>query len=320
MNKDSKRVNGFFLCLIILHLTASILISTLSYGGIGIGIMGTLCLTQLLILVPSFIFILIHNVDLIEWMQFRRIKISTVLLVIVFTFLIMPFISLINVFSQLFTTNAAIELSSRFDGLSVPMIIFMVGILGPFCEEFTFRGVIFGGLRRSGYIFAAAVLSALFFGLMHLNLNQLSYALVLGVVFGMLIEGTGSIWASVTAHMVINTWNVLLMLAADKMYSAMGIDILSGVNDQVTLDDKLQAIGILLVMSLFCTALAAGVYIFICKNQGRLEHVVSMFGKPERKDDEEAAKPHVLSAAGYVAIVLCLFVIFLLDMVLDFFM
>ncbi len=320
MNKDSKRVNGFFLCLIILHLTASILISTLSYGGIGIGIMGTLCLTQLLILVPSFIFILIHNVDLIEWMQFRRIKISTVLLVIVFTFLIMPFISLINVISQLFTTNAAIELSSRFDGLAAPMIVFMIGILGPFCEEFTFRGVIFGGLRRSGYIFAAAVVSALFFGLMHLNLNQLSYALVLGVVFGMLVEGTGSIWASVTAHVVINTWNAALMLIADKMYSAMGIDILSGVNEQVTLDDKLQAIGILLVMSLFFTALAAGVYIFICKNQGRFEHVVSMFCKPEKKDDEEVAKPHVLSAAGYIAIFLCLFVIFLLDMVLDFFM
>jgi membrane protease YdiL (CAAX protease family) len=282
--------------------------------------MGTLCLTQLLILVPSFIFILIHNVDLIEWMQFRRIKISTVLLVIVFTFLIMPFISLINVISQLFTTNAAIELSSRFDGLAAPMIVFMIGILGPFCEEFTFRGVIFGGLRRSGYIFAAAVVSALFFGLMHLNLNQLSYALVLGVVFGMLVEGTGSIWASVTAHVVINTWNAALMLIADKMYSAMGIDILSGVNEQVTLDDKLQAIGILLVMSLFFTALAAGVYIFICKNQGRFEHVVSMFCKPEKKDDEEVAKPHVLSAAGYIAIFLCLFVIFLLDMVLDFFM
>ena len=155
---------------------------------------------------------------------------------------------------------------------------------------------------------------------MHLNLNQLSYALVLGVLFGMLVEGTGSIWASVTSHVVINTWNVILMLVSDKVYSSLGIDILSQAEEQVTLDDKLQAIGILLVISLFATALAVGIYIVICRNQGRLEHVLSMFCRPEKKDDTDGNRFNILSISGYVAMALCLFVIFLLDAVMDFFM
>ncbi|MBR5766543.1 MAG: CPBP family intramembrane metalloprotease, partial [Lachnospiraceae bacterium] len=208
MNKTNKRVNAFFLSILLINLGAPVLLSFLASGGVKMGTMMSLVLTQLLILVPSLVFLLIFRCDISEWIPFKKLKAGTVLLIILFTFLIMPFISLINVISQLFTVNEVIGISEGFVGISPVIVIVMVGFIGPFCEEFTFRGLIFGGLKRSGYVFAAAVISAIFFGLMHLNLNQMCYALVMGVMFSMLVEASGSIWASIIAHAVINTWNI----------------------------------------------------------------------------------------------------------------
>lgn len=337
-NRTNKRVNGFFLSLILLHLGASILVSVLGTGAVELGTFGALMFTQLLILVPSFIFLLIFKCDLSEWVPFKKLKPGTVGLVVLFSFLIMPLISLINVFSQLFTTNTAVEMSGEFINMPVVMTVFMVGFFGPFCEEFTFRGVIFGGLKKHGYVFAAAVLSGLYFGLMHLNLNQFSYALVLGVIFCMLVEATGSIWGSVIAHAVINTWNVILMLAMDKAYTGMGMDIFEMSQEMVTADLKLQAMGVLLVISVIATALAVGVYIAICRSEGRLENVIAMFCRPDRgrgpeETFEDSAESQneaynisedgtetkdetpgkLITASGYIAIAVCLFVIFFLD-------
>ena len=313
-DRTAKRVNGFFLSLVLLHLIASILVSMLSLSAVEIGTFGTLMFTQLLVLVPSFIFLLLFRVDLSEWIPFKKIRPGTVALIILFTFLIMPVISLINVFSQLFTTNTAVEMSGDFLGLPPVLAVMIVGFFGPFCEEFAFRGIIFAGLRKQGPVFAAAVLSALYFALMHLNLNQFSYALVLGVIFCLLVEATGSIWASMIAHAVINSWNILLMLSFDKLYARMGIDLYELSQGVVTTDMKLETMGVLLVLSVFCTALAIGAFIAICRNEGRLDHVVSMFCKSE-EGSEEGPKGKLLTLSGYIAIALCLFVIFFLSRV-----
>lgn len=375
----NKRVNGFFLCLIIVHFMASVAISVLAMGGVEIGTFMALLMTQLLLLVPSFIFIISGNDNVFEWLRFRRLKTGTVFMVILFTFLTMPLISLINVVSQLFTTNTAVEMSAAFVGMPAALTVFMVGIFGPFCEEFAFRGIIFGGFRRSGAVLAGAVLSSVYFGLMHLNLNQMSYALVLGVVFCMLVEGTGSIWASITAHAVINTWNVILLLVMEKVYSEMGKNMFELINEDVTTDQKLAMTGFLLVASLISSALAFGVFIAICRHEGRWEEFVSIFyrnksgnagedtrytGDIDNSDDNRYngtvedtestgdgygngnngicedtestvdsfgngnngagenntnGKVRLLTPSGYIAIALCIFIIFFLDRILSMF-
>lgn len=316
-NKTNKRVNAFFLCLIVLHLGASVLLSVLGTGAVELGTFGALMFTQLLILVPSFIFLIIFRCDLSEWVPFKKLRPGTIVLIILFAFLIMPLTSLINVFSQLFTTNTAVEMSGEFMDMPAVMTVFMVGFFGPFCEEFTFRGVIFGGLRKRGFVFAAAVVSGLFFGLMHLNLNQFSYALLLGVIFCLLVEATGSIFGSIIAHVVINTWNVILMLTMDKVYTGMGMDIFAMSQDIVTNDMKFEVMGILLVISVVTTALAVGVFIAICKSEGRLDNAVSMFFRPARnsEEDEQDSAPDgpIVTVTGYIGIAICLFVIFFLD-------
>ena len=76
------------------------------------------------------------------------------------------------------------------------------------CEEMFFRGAIFAALRPMGR--RAAVLgSALLFALMHANPAQLAYALVAGVMLGLLHELTGSLLYPVLFHFANNLVSLL---------------------------------------------------------------------------------------------------------------
>ena len=65
----------------------------------------------------------------------------------------------------------------------------------------------------SGYQFLgkwkAAFVSALLFGLLHMNPQQFPYAFVVGFIFSFLVERTNSLYASILPHMVINGTTVV---------------------------------------------------------------------------------------------------------------
>lgn len=117
----------------------------------------------------------------------------------------------VNVVSQLFTTNSVgsymVELILRYP---MPLAFFVIAVTPMICEEFIYRGVIYQGYRRSN-ILVAVVLSAFLFGIMHMNLNQFSYAVVLGVLFCLINEAAGSILPSLMMHLYINGRSVVLL-------------------------------------------------------------------------------------------------------------
>ncbi|MCQ2428735.1 MAG: CPBP family intramembrane metalloprotease [Clostridia bacterium] len=86
-----------------------------------------------------------------------------------------------------------------------------------FAEEFLFRGVIYGNLRRYGRPLALTV-SALLFALMHQNAAQTFYTFSAGVVMALCYELTGSIWCSVFLHLFNNLYAVI----GDVVYARLG--------------------------------------------------------------------------------------------------
>ena len=65
-------------------------------------------------------------------------------------------------------------------------------------------------------------LSALIFGLLHLNFNQMPYAVYLGIVFALMVEATGSIYTSMLMHFLLNGFNVTINFIADRMMTSYG--------------------------------------------------------------------------------------------------
>lgn len=307
MMRTSKKVNLLFLAVVLLHLTASMVLSMLLLRSFTVNLVAQLIISELAILIPGFIFLLLNNCNLPEWLPFRKPKASTVLWTILFTYLIMPLITMVNIFSQLFTKNAITEMSTELLSLPFVVVVLIVGVFGPFCEEFIFRGIIYSGYRKTGRIFLSAFLSALLFGLMHMNFNQFCYAFVLGFIFAMLIEATGNLWPAVIGHVIVNTHNVVMLYGAKKLYSVPGMDMEALIAEEITLDMKLYMLGVYLILSVIFTALACMVFWALCKTENREAYIRSIF---KREKDKAGKDKRLLSVAGVLGILVCLFVMF----------
>ena len=93
----------------------------------------------------------------------------------------------------------------------LPFIIYFISIaVAPaIFEELLFRGIIMQSLRRFGDYFAVIVSSVLF-ALIHGNLIQGPYSLLLGMFIGYFVIYTGSLWTGVAIHFVNNATAVVL--------------------------------------------------------------------------------------------------------------
>ena len=323
-----KRTNAFFLGLILVYLAAELGITILSVRNIEPGLISSLLLSQGIMFVPALIFLIVTRADVAALVPFKKIRWSTFGFTILFTLCISPFITWINILSQLFTTNIVAELAEEFLAAPPLPLILIVGVFGPFCEEFTFRGIIYHGLKSSGRILASILVSGLYFGLMHMNLNQFCYAFLLGVAFAFLTEATGSILPSFIVHICINSFNVGLEFLSDFIYSRFGKEGAGGLseaieNTEISRNEIFLAAGLYMVPALIGLALAIVVFIAICRREGTLARIQGLFTKPQANGIQDLPSsselPHshrtpVITATGWIAVGICVIVIFATDL------
>ena len=79
----------------------------------------------------------------------------------------------------------------------------------PIAEELLFRGVVYRRIRLLLHAVPAIILSAVIFGLVHVNLVQGLYAGILGLLLAFLYEKTGCFYAPVLGHIAANTVAVM---------------------------------------------------------------------------------------------------------------
>lgn len=85
--------------------------------------------------------------------------------------------------------------------------IFVVAVLPALLEEMVFRGYVLRVLRPYGDLLAVAVSAALF-AIMHGNVAQIPFALVVGLSLGWLYVKTDNIWLPIAVHFANNTLSV----------------------------------------------------------------------------------------------------------------
>ena len=83
---------------------------------------------------------------------------------------------------------------------SVFVQILAAAIAAPLVEELLFRGLIFKRIRARFGFAAAAIWSALIFGIIHGNFVQFLYAFIIGLFLAYVYEKFKTIWASVIFH------------------------------------------------------------------------------------------------------------------------
>ncbi len=292
---NSKKANRLFLSVVLMHF---VLIFILIVGSqfFSLGLVSNLLVSQLIILLPAFVSLLFNKKRIcISDLGFRKIRISTVLLTIVYTLLCMPLVTVVNAISMLFVENTVVAISSDILALPFPVSLFIIAMVGPFSEEFVFRGIMYNSYRKDGNALGAVLLSALVFGFMHMNLNQAGYAFVIGIALALLMIATGSIWAPIVMHFIINAQSVCMMYITEYFIPGS----LAEEAAAMTKEDLLMTIGIYSIIAAITTVLAICLLIFIADREGHKEELRNLLGK------EEDAKRRITPAL-VVALVIAL--------------
>jgi membrane protease YdiL (CAAX protease family) len=99
-------------------------------------------------------------------------------------------------------------------GIDVPGaigLIVMGGIAVPFAEELFFRGVLYTWFRGHWSIWPSVILSALVFGVAHLDIAVGLTAFILGLILALVYEYSQSLWTSVLIHALNNSLRLILL-------------------------------------------------------------------------------------------------------------
>ena len=155
----------------------------------------------------------------------------------------------LDVFFSIFTGVPATDMNPVMDALDelTPGMVIYTCLIAPFMEEFIFRGVLLKKARRFGDR-TAVVFCAVMFGLMHGNLNQCLYAVVIGLILGYVAVRTNRIFYNVLLHMAVNSFSMVLVLVENGL-NALGMGAMAA---------TFSAAGFVMILLL----IAAGIYFF----------------------------------------------------------
>lgn len=161
-----------------------------------------------------------------------------------------------------------------------PLKILVMVILAPLVEEYIFRKVIIDKTRQYGEKMAV-FLSALTFGLFHMNLFQFFYAFALGWLLAYVYLRTGRLRYTALLHGIINFQGAVI---APAVVSLLDLEAMMNINAATAPEELLQILPGLLVYLLYAMALMGlsilGLVFFIIKCR-KLVWRESQFQLPE---------------------------------------
>ena len=101
------------------------------------------------------------------------------------------------------------EANAGFYGGTLVAELISSAIATPFLEELVFRGIVFGRLKSMLPKPAAILISAVCFAIMHFNIVQFLYALLIGIVLSLLVEKAEGLYVAVVGHVAANALAVV---------------------------------------------------------------------------------------------------------------
>ena len=269
----------------------------------------SLILSQALILLPIIIYFTIPMAyyattkkKMVDILRFRKVNIWSVFLVIPVVYCFYPLLICVNAFSMAFSTNVIAntmtDITSQYPYIvSLLLMAFMPAVV----EELTFRGVLMGSFHRDSNPWPAIIFSAVCFGAMHMNFNQMAYAFVLGICMGLVIEASGSILSSMLVHFLYNGTSVTLMYLMSRFTGSMPD------TSSVSSGQMLMTAGIMLPFALVGVALAGLLLYVIARLNKRDLIFLGMFKKKtkEQKLAMAADKVTIMTPPVWVGLILC---------------
>lgn len=297
-------------------------------------------LIEFFLLLPGIVYLILEKRPLWESLGLNPLTWKQWLLLIPLAICMVNITEFVNMVSQLFVTN---QVSGHMMDLILqypfPVVFFAIAVMPMLCEEVIYRGLVYQGYRRSS-ILLAILLSSFLFGMMHMNLNQFSYAFVLGILFCLVNEAVGSFFPSMVLHTFINGRSVVLMygvvellgylhqeyMAAEAAGNMELMETLKEFADGLPIEsenwlelylnmgtgeaDVAGAILGMLPALLFSVAGVILILWYFLKSTGRTEHFKSIFRRKEKRERDKNERTPVVSISLLVGCAICSFMMF----------
>ncbi len=178
---------------------------------------GTALFTAMFVI--GFLYCQLSNTKLSTIIKFKKIKATNLIL---YVLLGVSIAFLGNIITSILLSNfEAVGIKSNlpdtelnYNNLGFVIMTLITAVVPAFAEEFLFRGVILGKLRKFGNTFAI-LCSALLFGLMHGNLVQIPFAFIGGIFFAFITVKTDSLLPAMIIHFLNNFLSCILQIISE---------------------------------------------------------------------------------------------------------
>jgi len=165
------------------------------------------------VFIPCFIYLIVKGVHIKETLRFKPIRLQYVFLSLLLgissqyiaQMLNLPVLLLLSLLGEL--PPSPIEIPTDVPGMLITLGI--VSILPAVFEEIMVRGIIMRAYEIRGTK-TGIIISAIFFGLLHMDIKNLVGPIVFGIIFSYLVVHTGSIYAGMLAHFANNAFAVII--------------------------------------------------------------------------------------------------------------
>lgn len=214
-----KRAGAFFFLLMLFEIPAAVVIRLVQSKFPGeYRVLISLLMTQGYLLLGAVLYIFITHTNFRNDLRIKKYRISTFFLSLVVLVTAFPMATWLNLVSQLFVRNTTSQaIFTVTESVPIWLGVLIIGCLPGFIEETLYRGIIFSSFRKRS-VLTGIVISSLCFGLMHMNFNQIAYAIYMGIIFALLVEATGSLVSTMILHMLFNAVNTAYIYILPVMY------------------------------------------------------------------------------------------------------
>lgn len=224
------------------------------------------------LLIPVFAYTIKKGDSIVEAFGFKGIKVATFFQTILLVIVVSPMAMFANVLSQFFVPNTMVQGVDQFASESVGLTLVATVLCASVVEEIVCRGFFTNRLNKIMSFTAAAIISALMFGALHMNINQFCYATVLGLIFAYTNRASGSIFTSMIMHIVFNGYNMALLFMMNWAMEQVGMDFAEAAEAErantSSMISTAVVLGVLAVGSFFLTRL---ILRSIAKREGTIE-------------------------------------------------
>lgn len=174
----------------------------------------------IIVFLPVILLGIATKVDMKKALRLNKIKFSTVWKTFLLSFALLPIIAasnliVITILSYFGKVNLP-DIPVAKNGAEFLIMFFLVAISPGICEEMLFRGLIMNAFENHFNKKTGAIAAALLFGLFHFNIQNILGPIILGIVFGYLVQVTNSIFTSILSHTFNNGIAVVASYLASK--------------------------------------------------------------------------------------------------------